>query len=311
MQPPDELMVQSFLPAMRQLAATQLRSEGLSQNKISALLGITQASVSLYLASGPKKAYAALAALSVSQSQADKYASALASIVKKSAVESVKELNVIWTGLLGSGSICPAHRSMYPALADCDMCIKEYGQPKGARAEVISEVAEAVKMLEGSSKFVSVMPEVSVNIACTTENAASSADIVAVPGRIVRVRGRAKAMLPPEAGASIHMSQILLLVRKGRPDFRACINLRYDDRMASTLAKSRLRTLSIGNYARTRAEDPTVDALERKLKSRPPPFDAVIDEGGSAIEPNVYLFGKGAREIAELALDLARAYSAA
>lgn len=311
MQPPDELMAQVFLPAMRQLVAIRLSSQGLRQRPISIMLGMTQASVSHYLSSGPQKAYLLLSRFEVSREEADRYSSRLADAIRKSAVEGVTSLNSIWTGLLGSGSVCRPHRELYPFLADCDMCIKEYGRLGGARAEAIAEVAEAVKMLEESPVFVRVMPEVSVNIAYAAGDADTPADVVAVPGRIVKVRDRARAMLPPEAGASVHMSKVVLLARSSRPELRACMNVRYDEKMAAAMKKKGLRTISIGNYSFPGSEDPTAEALERRLKSSPGPFDAVIDEGGSAVEPNVYLFGKGARDVAKLALGLARAYSAA
>jgi predicted fused transcriptional regulator/phosphomethylpyrimidine kinase/predicted transcriptional regulator len=311
MQPPDELMTQLFLPAMRQLVALRLRSHGLSQNKISTLLGITQASVSFYLSGDTKKAYNALSTLLVSRAEADRYSTELSTAVTQNAVDGVNTLNRIWTVILGSGSACRAHRSLYPSLSECDMCIKEYGEHTGVRSQTISEVAEAVKMLEGSPKFVTVMPEVSVNIACAAGTATTTADIVAIPGRIVRVRDRAKAMLPPEAGASAHMSRVLLLVRNRRHELRACLNLLYDQKMAGVIRRAGLRTLSIGSYSHYGAADPTAEAIEEKLKRAPLSFDAIIDEGRSGIEPNVYLFAKGAREVAEIALRLARAYSAA
>jgi predicted fused transcriptional regulator/phosphomethylpyrimidine kinase len=302
-------MTDAFLPAMRHLLALRLRSQGLTQVRISSLLGITQASVSHYLSSGPNRAYSKLSELSVKKAEGDEFASLLAADVRKNAVEGVRRLNAIWTGLLGNGSVCSAHRNIYPSLADCDVCIKEYGHRRGARSAAIAEVAEAVRLLEGSSKFVSVMPEVSVNVACAAGDASTPADIVAVPGRIIRVRGRARAMLPPEAGASIHMSRMLLIVRKIRPDLRACMNLLYDERMAEALKTLGLKTLSIGNY-RSRGEDPTVEALESRLKRTSRAFDAIIDEGGNGIEPNVYLFAGGAREVAGLALKLSRVYLA-
>ena len=311
LQPPDELMVQDFLPAMRQLVALRLRAEGLSQNRISSLLGTTQASVSLYLSSEPKKAYSSLSRLSVSQAESDRYSSMFAAAVRNGAVDGVRTLSSIWMDLLGSGSICSAHREMYPSLANCEVCIEEYGRRRGARSQAISEVGEAVKMLEASPTFAVVMPEVSVNVACAAGSATTPADIIAVPGRIVRVRDRAKAMLPPEAGASAHMSKVLLLVRSRQPELRACINILYDRRMAAVVKRAGLRTLTIGNYSHPEASDPTAEALEEMLKSVTRPFDAIIDEGGNGIEPNVYLLGKGAREVAQLALRLARAYSAA
>lgn len=299
-----------FLPAMRHLVAVRLRSKGLSQTRISSLLGVTQASVSLYLSTDPERAYGQFSRFSISKTQADRDSALLAEDLAKGPVHGVRTLNRMWTGLLGAGLVCTAHREMYPSLADCDFCIKEYGGMRGSLSTTISEVAEAASLLEGSPQFIEVMPEVSVNIACAAPGAYTPGEVVAIPGRIVRVRGRARAMLPPEAGASAHMSRILLLVMARRPKLRACINVRYDRKMDMTLRRDSLRTITIGNYPLADGDDPTAEALEKELASTSGPFDAIIDEGGAGIEPNLYLFAKGAREVVELALRLAKAYSA-
>lgn len=310
MQPPDELMVQGFLPAMRQLVARQLGAQGFSQNKISAMLGITQASVSLYASSDIERSYSAIAQFGVTREESDRYASLLSEDVKLSAIDGVSTLTSIWTRLLGKGAVCPAHRSQYPSLADCDVCIKEYGERKSVSSDAISEVADAVRSLESSTTFANVMPEVSVNIACVAGSAESPADVVAVPGRIVKVRGRARAMLPPESGASRHLSNVLLIVKGSRPDIRACMNIRYDKKVGQILKRLRLRTIEIGDYGLSGKEDPTADALRRRLESYTGTFDVIVDEGGNGIEPNTYLFARGARDVAALALNISRLYSA-
>lgn len=309
MHPPEELMTSAFLPAMRHLVAARLRSEGLSQNKISSLLGVTQASVSLYLTTGPERAYGALSKFSVSRPRADRDSALVADSLVRGPVNGIVTLEEMWVGLLGSGAACSMHREMYPSLADCDFCVREYGARRGSVAEVVSEVADAARLLEDSPEFMKVMPEVSVNIACATPGASTPADVIAIPGRIVKVRGRARAMLPPEAGASAHMSRVLLLVLRRRPRLRACMNVRYDRRMARALRRSGLKAMAIGEYPRA-GEDPTSDALERRLASSREGFDVIIDEGGAGIEPNLYLFAEGAREAVEMALRLARLCSA-
>jgi predicted fused transcriptional regulator/phosphomethylpyrimidine kinase len=72
----------------------------------------------------------------------------------------------------------------------------------------------------------------------------------------------------------------------------------------------KLRELVLSGYSFPRTDDPTSKALEEKLESAKLEFDVVIDTGGEGIEPNVYLFSTGARELAELALRIARLYSA-
>lgn len=309
MQPPDELMVDAFLPAMRQLVALNLRSDGLSQSKISSLLGITQASVSMYLSSDAGRAYRSLAKLSVPRSDADAYARELTESVLAGATAGVRKLNAVWTGILGSGAACGAHRERYPSLSTCDMCVQEYGRASATSATV-SEVAEAVRLIEGSPRFAAAMPEVYVNIACALADAKDPSGVVALPGRIVKVRGRAKALLPPEPGASAHMAKMLLLVRSARPDLKACVNLRFDRNMGRVLSDLGVKTVRVSGAEEQGADDPTVAALEKKLSTSRDKFDAVVEEGGGGIEPNVYLFGAGALAVAGTAIRVAGAYSA-
>jgi len=309
MQPPDELMVQEFLPALRHLVANELRGQGFSQNRISSLLGVTQASVSLYLSSDGRKSYSALSGFSLSHEEADRYAALLAEDVKRNAVDAVATLDTVWTGLLGKGAVCPRHRSLHPNLVDCDVCMRGYEKGKSAFSEAVSEVAEAVRRLEASPGFVSVMPEVSVNLALAVGAAKSAEDVVAVPGRIVRVKGRPKALLAPEPGASRHLSRVLLLMRTRKPELRACINLGYDQKMVTALKKLKLRALKIGGYPPSASGDPTVQALEKRLPSVEEDFDVLVDLGGSGVEPNVYLFARSAADAADLALRVSQAYS--
>jgi len=310
MHPPDELMAQEFLPALRHLVSRELRAQGFSQNRISSMLGVTQASVSLYLSSDNDKSYSVLSGLSLSVEESDRYAALLAEDAKRNAVDAVGTLGMVWTELLGRGGVCARHRSLYPVLADCDVCIRKYGKDRSAFSEAISEVAEAVRRLEASQDFASVMPEVSVNLALAVGNAESAADVVAIPGRIVRVKGRPKAILPPEPGASRHLSRVLILVRTIRPELRACVNLRYDRKMAAALKKLRLRTLKIGGYPPSASGDPTVQALERRLSSVDEGFDVLVDVGGNGVEPNVYLFAASAAHVTDIALRVSQAYSA-
>jgi hypothetical protein len=251
-----------------------------------------------------------LSDLSLSAEEADRYAALLAEDVKRNAVDAVGTLNTIWTGLLGRGAVCARHRSLYPSLADCDVCVREYGKDRSAFSDAVSEVAEAVRRLEASQGFVSVMPEVSVNLALAVGDAKSAADIVAVPGRIVRVKGRPKAILPPEPGASRHLSKVLILVRASRRELRACINLRYDKKIAAVLKKLRLRTLKIGGYPPSVSRDPTLQALEKRLRSVDEDFDVLVDLGGNGVEPNSYLFAESAASAVDLALRISQAYSA-
>lgn len=309
MLPPDEVMTEAFLPAVRTLVSIRLRSQGFSQARIAGMLGVTQASVSLYVSSGGERAYRALESMAVARDSADRFAALLAEDAKRSVADSVGTLQTIWSEMLGRGNVCEVHRRMYPELAGCDVCLRLY-KPRPEDGEALREVSRAVAILEGSMAFARVMPEVSVNLAYLAGGGKSVEDVVAIPGRIVKVRGIAKAMQPPEFGASRHMAQVLLLARTRLPEARAAINLRYDGRMNKTLRSMSLKTTEVGGTYPPGPADPVVGALAAKLRASSGPFDAVVDRGGRGLEPNVYLFGPDAVGLARLAVRIAEAYSA-
>jgi predicted fused transcriptional regulator/phosphomethylpyrimidine kinase/predicted transcriptional regulator len=300
MQPPDELMMDIFLPSMRQLVSKRLHDVGLPQVQISRLLGITQASVSLYLSSGPERAYSSLSTLSIGREEADRYAGLLSEDVTSSPLEAQETINTIWRSILERGMACDVHRARYPGLAECDICMRELAPILGG-ADAIAEV---------STSFPAVMPEVSVNLAFAPGPAEGPGDVIAIPGRIVKVRNRARPMAKPEFGASRHLARVLLISQKKLPGVRACINLRYDSKMQDAVRHLKLKTIKIGGYSASPNMDSTLDSLASSLAQSKGDFDAIIDTGGAGVEPNVYLFSKGPRQVVELALKLAGLYSA-
>jgi len=310
MQPPDELMVQRFLPALRLLVTRSLRHQGYSQNDVSSLLGVTQASVSLYDSSKVQKAYDSLSSLNVAKDDADRYVALLVEDLKRSPAYAVETLRTVWAGLLGRGAVCDAHRRQYPSLATCDVCMRQYQRQAGESPEVLAQVAAAVKVLESSEMFARVMPQVSVNIACLSGESESLEDVVAIPGRIVKVRGRAKALEPPAAGASRHLAGMLLLARRRQPKLRAVVNIRYDSRVSSVLKRLGLKTIEIGGYARSENSDSTLVAFASSLTESAGDFEAVVDAGSRGIEPNAYIFGADPVFVSRLAVRISEMYSA-
>jgi predicted fused transcriptional regulator/phosphomethylpyrimidine kinase/predicted transcriptional regulator len=303
-------MMEAFLPSMRALVSKKLNKEGLSQGKIASLLGITQASVSLYLSGEPSKPLNLLSDLGISSEEADRYSSLLAEDLKKNPVYAVSTLYSIWSDLLGKGVMCSAHRKDYPFLAQCDICMKTFGSYRLKGSEAIDHVSRAVSLLESSSAFVRVMPQVSVNIAYAYGEAMSVDGVVAIPGRIVKVRDRPRSFMKPEFGASTHLAKILLQIRTRMKDFRAAINIKYDKGLEMILKKLHLRILKIGGVYPKAADDPAVEALRRDMNSDiGQQFDALIDTGGPSFEPSLYLFAKDAIEAARLAVKIANMYS--
>ena len=292
---------------MRALVSRKLNKEGFSQGRIANLLGITQASVSLYLSRESSKPLETLSDLGITSEEAERYSSLLSEDLKKNPVYAVGTLYSIWSDLLGKGLMCSAHRKDYPFLAQCDICMKTFGSYQVKGSEAIDNVSRAVSLIESSSVFVRVMPQVSVNITYAYGEASSVDDVVAIPGRIVKVRDRPRSLMKPEFGASTHLAKVLLQIRTRMKDFRAAINIKYDERLEIVLKKLPLRILRIGGVYPKAADDPVVETLRQKMKSDiDQQFDALIDMGGPSFEPSLYLFAEDAIEAAQLAVKIAK-----
>lgn len=309
MHPPCEMMVDSFLPAMREAVAKRLSEEGFSQGKIASLLGVTQASVSLYIKSEGRSAEL-LRRLEIPEEEGRLYASLLAEDLKKNPVYAVSTLYSLWSDILGRGSMCGPHRSQYPQLAQCEVCIKTFGGHETHSGDAIEHVMDAVRMVEGSSAFVRIMPEVSVNIAYAPEGASSVQEIVAVPGRIVKVRGTARSFMRPEYGASTHVANVLLAMMSYDRSIRAAMNVRYDQKMGLSLSKMKIRPLLLLDEASVKRDSDILGPLRAALKRATGPVAAVVDPGAPGLEPGLYLFARDAVEVVQLGLKVARSYAA-
>ena len=302
-------MMEAFLPSMRALVARRLSEEGDSQGKISRLLGITQASVSNYLSADLREIYSKLSSIGISPEEGEKYGSLLAEDVKKNPVYAVSTLYSIWSNLLGKGILCGFHREGYPFLAECDVCVKMFGSGRSLAPGARERVSRAVALLESSRSFVLIMPEVSVNIAYAEGEASSPEEVIAIPGRIVKVGSYARSLSRPEYGASSHLARVLIQIRARRKDVHAVMNLRFDRRMAAVLRRLRLKILRTGGEYPSDAEDPVVEGMKRRVATSKE-YDAIIDIGGLGVEPSLYLLGSDPVKLAELAIKVSRDYSA-
>lgn len=330
MQPPCELMTNYFLPNMRGLVSHNLHESGESQRQIAILLGITQARVSYYL--GRRKTTFAnelTSRFAIDQNDVMNYSKVLSEDVKRSQVDGIFTLYSIWKNLLFSGAICSSHQRESNIQSDCSVCMELH---KPARESVLAtdteaedsaivrEISEAIALIENSTQFPYLMPEVSVNIAMSRKHPKTSRDIAAIPGRLNKIHGRAKAFVMPEFGCSNHMSKVLLIFHSRNQNFRAVLNLKYDKSVEKTLEQISLPKFFTEQF-RMKSEkmmSPRFahqDVLLKRLESTKLPTTdsvrtvAVIDRGSEGVEPITYLLGVNATEITEVAIRMARAYT--
>lgn len=99
------------------------------------------------------------------------------------------------------------------------------GNPE--RRKVLKDMSKAVETLEDHPEVADLVPEVQMNIAMAIPQARSIDDVVAIPGRIVRIFNRVKASSHPTFGGSRHVARALLTAMRYDRSMMAAMNIRY------------------------------------------------------------------------------------
>ena len=260
--PPCTEVNRTVLPEVRRRAALILKERGYGQNEIARGLEVTQAMISKYLNAKPKRMRAEI------EESVESMARELAEgiILHKSRAELIASFCASCFRMRESGSFCTVHR-----VNDCRVCMNIRGiQEAGDRADAIRDVEAAIGMMEGINS--AIIPEVRVNIARTIDEPHGINDVVAIPGRMVEIKGKLVALTRPEFGASRHLSGKLLEVMQERGDVRAVINILFDDQIAAAIELAGLKK------------------------------EVVIDRGDFGREPCAYILGRTATEAASRAM---------
>jgi len=303
MKPPCELMVKSFLPPTRGLLAHRLKALGLGQDEAARLIGVTQAAVSYYLSASPERHKAKLLRLGLTQEQVDAMIEELASAVRRSDAYATEVLYNYWRLILSSGGLCGAHRALVGGLEGCDMCIRVMASPSAGwggreRFEVLRALKEALALLEASPTFGYIIPEVYSNLVYSTPNPEGEMDVAAVPGRILRVKDRARVLMDPEFGASEHMAKLLLSLRKNNQWVRSALNVKNDQSyLESLLMVVRADVVVLSQYSNVH------QLFEQTSKARlNPPVAFIVDPGAVGFEPNIYIVASDPVTVANIAV---------
>ena len=178
----------------------------------------------------------------------------------------------------------------------------------------ILTVKKALVIIQNSDDMAELIPEVRSNLVMARKDASSIDDVVGVPGRITTVKGRPRAFMKPEFGASSHMARLILEVMKHDPKRRSAINLRYNQDIIEICEKLGLK-VSFYN----RMEEPedmrsqeghTVSwGVEQAIKRLGEVPDIIYHTGDWGKEPIIALIGIDAVEVAKMAVCIAQLFN--
>ena len=292
----EEVVVDEFLPTFRSMLAADLRERGLTQHEVAQALGISQSAVSKY-AHGDIARRDAFVEDERVRDTVERLGEGLAS-GEMSTVQALIEAEILVRRLSRPGDrIAAIHESHVPELRERDYDFRADESDSGVltRERVRSSVRRGIRILEHTSGFATLIPDVGSNLVECLPDAESVEDVAGVPGRIFDVKGRTEIPAEPEFGVSEHVATVLLAARAGGHDARAALNVTYRDDIIDALVEMGHDTVAFDVDG-----EPAATAVETAIRSTPT-ATVVYQTGGFGVEPIVYLLGDSASDVARVA----------
>ena len=282
------------------LLAKKLREYGMSQSKISSLLGVTQPAVKQYLEEDERKGLERLNEMGLTEEEVNSLLDTLVEFLKNNDVKgAMYYLTDFGLKMLSELKFCKYHKERDKYIPpDCDICRSLYRTKEEEQMEI------ALSMIQ-NELITPLIPEVLSNLAYARQNAKSVQDVIAVAGRITKVMGLPTPASKPMWGASKHLSKILLNVMSKNSQIRAVMNIKYDEKVDKALKKLGFKVAYIGPRDSEISDDEIVNDV---IKVYNPELDCVVHLGGKGIEANTYVFGRDPIDVVRKVIEIGRVY---
>jgi hypothetical protein len=292
--PADDVVTRRILPTVRSLVAHALDERRLTERQIAERLGLTQSAVSKYLRDRVRVEPLVLEAETFRVLARD-----LEDGLAEDRLSSMEVLGRILEAVRKEedrGLVCRLHEEEVPSLVGlgCDLCVRANRSELRAEQEILSDLRLALRSLLSLPGFERLIPSVGSNLARAKPEARTTDDVAAVPGRLFVMRGSVRAPAAPEFGASKHVAEMVLAVRRSRPDLTAAINIRWDESIVSAARALGWRMVEFNADLEGQG-----DRIARAIVRRQTDYRMVYQRGAFGIEPITYLLGKTAREVVD------------
>ncbi|OUJ18271.1 Hydroxymethylpyrimidine/phosphomethylpyrimidine kinase ThiD [Methanonatronarchaeum thermophilum] len=163
---------------------------------------------------------------------------------------------------------------------------------------------KAIKKLKKTNPT-DLIPEVGSNLGMATKNAETSQDIIAIPGRIVKLNNKIKPVGCPKYGASSHIARVITTVMKHNPNYRSAMNIKYTPKTIKKAKKQGYKTTSFKrkNVPQNNTMSHGTDKAIKNTQKIP---DIIYDTGGHGKEPMIRIIGRNATETVNKAIKLSK-----
>ncbi len=304
MRPPCEIVQRDFLRVVRTSVAHALSEDGLSQIEIASNMNLTQAAVSKYLSQPVIKTRLA--------SEIEILTNKLTEMIRSGDADAdnmVREIcSTCMRSRLGS-TLCEIHQEKVPSLkaVNCQVCTQLIGgrdDDLSERAGVLSDMVDALRIIETSESFVEIVPQVRANLVACNRYAKLTEDVAGVPGRITIIDGRARALISPQFGTSHHTAELLLDAKEIWTRISSCLCVSGRESVVKSAKRIGFKVVTLQDPEITSAKIIKALQSEEEIPGKRTTYPAIHVPGGIGVEPILYLFGPNARELSVRCVNL-------
>ena len=129
--------------------------------------------------------------------------------------------------------------------------------------QVYTQITKALKQLTANQTEAKLIPESQSNLVMALPYASSPHDVMAIPGRIVRIGKRVHASSCPAFGASSHVARTVLVAKEYDATIQSAMNIRYSP---AILDRCRALGWTVSSYDR-REEPHEIKAIDGQTTS--------------------------------------------
>ncbi len=300
---PLVLAVKYFYTPLKYILIHNLYENGVSQQKISKYLSMSQPMVHKVLYQDVNKYYRELEKYGFSREEINNYVSMLSNALIKGDITRYMQLSLTITlNVLSSGKLCMVHHEVSRVIPiECNIC-KHIIPLKSLEDPYTTEFKSVLTRFTRNPRAYSLVPEVGMNIVYAPFDDKNEIDyFIAVPGRIVRAGYTVQYVGEPCYGCSHHTATVLKEVRKYDKSKKVASVIRYDEKFINKLSKRGLKIVYTGPHNNI---DDFYRSLKNVLKSKRGNIDVIADKGGYGLESVIYVFSRSLNELLDVLLYL-------
>ncbi|MEM4718354.1 MAG: thiamine-phosphate synthase family protein, partial [Desulfurococcaceae archaeon] len=232
-----ELISSKILIALRGIIAHRLNKIGVSQRKISRYLEVTQPMISKILRKPLDNYYQELDKLKIPREVVNHYVDILVSIITEDDYERFISTSYSVINQLALGSLCNTRRHL------SKICISgEFREPE---LEHYKSILLKLLNIKGLDKLV---PEVGSNLVYAPSKPSNISGIIGLTGRIVKTAYGVTYYGEPIYGGSRHVARILLIAIQANPNFKYCINIKFNKHIRNILSSLNIDYVETGPH---------------------------------------------------------------